>query len=316
MVAPLVPLAASALLWDQGENNAHYCSRAQYACLFRSMVQGWRTAFRRADPASLLPVAAVQLGGYAGGDNVSTIRFAQSDSLPAAAAAAISNVSGRAVAAAALAPTYDLGSPQPGSTDPHAHWIHCRNKTEVGRRLAGALYPLLNNSPSVVTLGSGGKKGTRTRAGLGTDVPIGGPIVESAALEMDAVTRQPRARLRLTRANGLALLPAQGCFAYCCRQSPAADTATGPSRPSGTQRLTMPWAVFEVANRKGDWLPAMGAIDASGELIVTPHSNVTGNWLSQVRYAALDIPECALYNTKNMLPALPFELPVPWRTSS
>ena len=139
--------------------------------------------------------------------------------------------------------------------------------------------------------------------------------MQSVDLEIDAATGLPRARVRLFRAGGLALLPAQGCFAYCCRQSPAPGsfTDTAPAQLSGTQLPTTPWAVFEVANRKGGWLPATGAVDAAGELVITPRCNVTGKWLSQVRYAALDIPECALYN-QDMLPALPFELPVPWRT--
>ena len=71
------------------------------------------------------------------------------------------------------------------------------------------------------------------------------------------------------------------------------------------------WAVFSVANRRGVWLPAVGSVDTAGMLTVAPVCNVSGAWVSAVRYAVLDIPECALYNA-DMLPALPFELPVPW----
>ncbi len=35
------------------------------------------------------------------------------------------------------------------------------------------------------------------------------------------------------------------------------------------------------------------------------------DWLVGVRYAMIDEPQCALYSSAS-LPALPFELPVPW----
>jgi hypothetical protein len=108
--------------------------------------------------------------------------------------------------------------------------------------------------------------------------------------------------LTLTHAAGLALLPAQGCYAFCC---------AGQNESAGLENL-----VFQVANHKGVWLPAAGAVAPDGAtLVVTPFSPVTCGatfcWLASVRYAVVDVPECALYN-EAMLPALPFELPVPW----
>ena len=44
MVAPLAPYTLAAILWDQGENNV-YNTRAQYACLYASMIADWRLAF-------------------------------------------------------------------------------------------------------------------------------------------------------------------------------------------------------------------------------------------------------------------------------
>eukprot|EP00937_MAST-01D_sp_MAST-1D-sp2_P005502 g5502.t1 len=292
MVAPLVPLTVGAILWDQGENNAHYCSRAQYACLFRSLVVDWRRAF----------------GGGGGGDGDGTaatppVPVAASDTLPAAAGAFGNHSGGGAIPHTALAPTYDLGSPQPGSADNHSHWIHCRNKSEVGRRLGRALRPLLSAA-------DGGRGGGGSGSGSGS-----GPTVVAAGVVLDPLTHRPAVKLSLAHADGLMLRPAQGCFKYCCRQAAPASAGAGARRAPAASWADpaswADWAVFSVANRRGGWLPATGSVDAAGALMVTPVCNVTGAWVSAVRYAALDIPECALYNA-DMLPALPFELPVPW----
>ena len=237
----------------------------------------------------------MQLGGYDGGGNVSTIRFAQSDVLPLGA---WSNKSHRVHGGPqALAPSYDLGSPPP--SDPpgsHAHWIHARNKSEVGRRLGLLVQPLLDASR---------RRGSSNSGGGGGDTEMSGPVVQSVVLRVDAVTHLPSAVLTLTHAAGLALLPAQGCFAFCC--------AGQHNKSIGLENL-----VFQVANRHGVWLPAAGVVAPDeATLIVTPFSPVTcpqaqgGCWLASVRYAVVDVPECALYN-EAMLPALPFELPVPW----
>lgn len=77
--------------------------------------------------------------------------------------------------------------------------------------------------------------------------------------------------------------------------------------------------MFEVANRKGIWLPATGSVkslsaDGTATVLVTPQGHaatVSSNWLASVRYAMVDEPECVLYSAAS-LPALPFELPVPW----
>ena len=78
-------------------------------------------------------------------------------------------------------------------------------------------------------------------------------------------------------------------------------------------------AVFEVANRKGIWIPAMGSVesvsaDGIATVLVTPQghaASVSNDWLASVRYAMVDEPQCVLYSAAS-LPALPFELPVPW----
>ena len=42
--------------------------------------------------------------------------------------------------------------------------------------------------------------------------------------------------------------------------------------------------------------------------------SVANDWVAAVRYAMIDEPQCVLYNDHS-LPALPFELPVPWTRS-
>jgi hypothetical protein len=45
MLAPIAGASLGGVLWDQGENNAHYCSVREYNCLFTTMVQAWRKLF-------------------------------------------------------------------------------------------------------------------------------------------------------------------------------------------------------------------------------------------------------------------------------
>jgi hypothetical protein len=121
MVAPLVSWSVRAILWDQGECNTHYDTEADYVCLFNAMIRSWRQLWNEGDT----PFVYVQIGAYEDQGNVSTIRLAENDVLPAP---------NHTVVTTGMAATYDLGSPCPGS--PVGTWcIHCRNKTEVGRRL-------------------------------------------------------------------------------------------------------------------------------------------------------------------------------------
>ena len=182
MLKPIVPLAIRGVLWDQGEADVFQgvgprlrrklstaASDLRYNCLFASLVADWRGEFQSRD----LPVAAVQLGSYWSLErsyccSLSALRFAQSDSLPAASTTGSLRVYNprynlllqqrmarngtlatdpheRRVANPVRVPhtglvaTYDLGSSNPkrASNDPSWHWwIHQRNKSEVARRLA------------------------------------------------------------------------------------------------------------------------------------------------------------------------------------
>ena len=70
-------------------------------------------------------------------------------------------------------------------------------------------------------------------------------------------------------------------------------------------------------NDRGVWLAAIGSMQPDGTVLVLPagHARTVGHdWLFGVRFAMLDEPQCVLYNSAS-LPALPFELPVPWTRS-
>ena len=309
MINPLWPFEVGAVVWDQGENNANYCSRSQYNCLFAAMITSWRDKWAN----TALPFGFVQLGGFdrgdkhdqsfaAGSQNMTVTRFSQSDTLPADSPRFTNDTGSRvAVAATCMAVTYDLGSPCAGHVDPNvnstSHWcIHCRNKTEVARRLALQLLSL--QAPSSAHVATDRLNGDTVHVGS----EWSGPVVNATSRAVDAAGF-PHVHIAMGHAAGLALRPAQGCI-QCCNNTP--------------RTRTTPY-LFEVANRKGRWLAAAGAVlqTAEGPIVeVTPLTNVTcaradDCWVSAVRYAVLDIPQCALYNTAE-LPAAPFQFPVPW----
>ena len=99
--------------------------------------------------------------------------------------------------------------------------------------------------------------------------------------------------------EGLTLAKGQGCQ-RCCNQTASHDLP----------------APFEVQNDRGDWLPAIGSMQPDGTVLVVPAGaarKVGHDWLFGVRYAMIDEPQCVLYNSAS-IPALPFQLPVPWPT--
>lgn len=262
---------------DQGEDNTHYCTTRQYNCLWASMMADWRQRFRRT--SANLPIVAVQLGGYADKGNVSIIRFAQTDALPQDESYFISHLDRIPVANSAVAATYDLLSPNfEGPQQPTlSPWIHCRNKSEVGRRVAIALNALqaAPNTPQ--------------------EPSTMGPLVQAAKVQLDS-GGLPFVVLNMKEGAGLALLPVQRCI-ICCAQAPNGINAT--------------YSPFQVSNRAGKWLPAVGEVNPGSTLTVRPVATVKGSWVTAVRYNVIDVPQCALYN-EDGIPAFPFQLPLPW----
>jgi hypothetical protein len=270
MVAPLVPYTFGTLLWDQGEANAHYCAREQYLCLFGAMVADWRAAFR----APALPVGT-------GAGNISTVRFAPVRAASGPTACTAGRAPGRrATTWACRCPRTRRARTTTGST----------RATRAGRRLGLQVHPLLDG-------GGGGSSG----GGGGGGWETSGPVVQSVALRVDAATHLPSVAVTLTHAAGLALLPAQGCFEFCCDGQHNAS--------AGLDNL-----VFQVANRRGVWLPAEGAVAPDGAtLVMTPFSPVTctsadvdGCWLAAVRYGcAVDSPSARCCTTRRSCPRCP-----------
>lgn len=91
--------------------------------------------------------------------------------------------------------------------------------------------------------------------------------------------------------EGLALAPAQGCVA-CCQQQDAFQLEITDS--NGAQRLLNASATVT---------------DADTITVVARQALTAGSSVVAVRYAVLDVPQCAIYNSAG-LPANPFILPV------
>ena len=246
------------------------------------MLASWRELWNQT--AASLPVTFVQIGGYYAGNTggVPGIRLAQTDTLPAGEGWYSNHSTTRIPTPnSAVAASYDLCSPQPGTPqlpgEPgYKCWIHARNKSEVSRRVALQLLNLLGET--------GGEE-------------YSGPIVRSITVTPPKDGLSPTATLVLDHANGLSLSPGQGCV-QCCNQTAVLNKV----------------AVFEVSNRRGIWLPAVGSLRLDGSVEVVPAGHartVSSDWLAGVRYAMIDEPQCVLYNSAS-LPALPFQLPAPW----
>jgi sialate O-acetylesterase len=135
MVHPLLHTAIRGVLWYQGESNSGRA--ADYADLFRALIEGWRAAFHQ--PA--LPFLFVQLPNLAGGGDWPFLREAQEQAL--------------ALPGTARAVTLDVGE----SIDIHPH-----HKQPVGERLANLALrevyaqPVQPYSPTVAEVRAGGSE--------------------------------------------------------------------------------------------------------------------------------------------------------------
>lgn len=107
MIHPLLHTALRGVIWYQGESNSGRA--ADYADLFRALIEGWRDAFGVPE----LPFLFVQLPNLAGGGDWPFLREAQEQAL--------------ALPGTARAVTLDVGEPAD---------IHPHHKKPVGERLA------------------------------------------------------------------------------------------------------------------------------------------------------------------------------------
>lgn len=114
MIAPLLPLALTGMLWYQGESNTD--SAWQYRTLLPAMIRDWRGRFGQGD----LPFLIVQLPNHMErGTRPETSAWAELREAQALTAREVPNCG--------LAVTIDIGE---------AKNVHPANKQEVGRRLA------------------------------------------------------------------------------------------------------------------------------------------------------------------------------------
>lgn len=119
MVTPYMPFAIRGVIWYQGEGNAGLPHCIIYRTLFRTMIEGWRQGWKRAD----MPFLFVQLPNFRAAQKnpveggIAWIRESQAEALK------LPNT--------AMAVTIDIGE---------ANDIHPKNKQDVGYRLALAAF--------------------------------------------------------------------------------------------------------------------------------------------------------------------------------
>jgi sialate O-acetylesterase len=114
MIAPLLPLTMTGILWYQGESNTD--SAWQYRTLLPTLIRDWRGRFAQGD----LPFLIVQLPNHMGrGTRPETSAWAELREAQ--------SLTAHSVPGCGLAVTIDIGE---------ALNVHPANKQEVGRRLA------------------------------------------------------------------------------------------------------------------------------------------------------------------------------------
>lgn len=127
MIAPISRYAIRAVIWDQGESDSGEAP-GYFSCLFQSLVESWRRAFRIGDFAWVFAQLGAQDSSKWPNYYINNARLAQASVLPGR--------NGSTTDTIGMAVTADLGdmfSPYPPDH------VHARNKTEVGRRLALSL---------------------------------------------------------------------------------------------------------------------------------------------------------------------------------
>lgn len=129
------------IVWYQGESNVG-CNAATgregyYGCAFRSLITGWRRVLASGQPT---PFLFVQLAAYRSGvanNALPALRAAQSTAL---------SLEHTGMAVAIDAGDCDCWNKGWTPNSPHHGWIHPRNKTVVGYRLALALARMFNET--------------------------------------------------------------------------------------------------------------------------------------------------------------------------
>jgi sialate O-acetylesterase len=278
MIAPLTTTRLKAVLWVQGEANAHITPNAssrsvvppplEYACAFAAMLQGWRTAFRQPN----LPAVYAQLRPYCNGVLYCGLSHAATSEREIAlplireaqlrVVAALRNTTAMVVAADLGDTMFPLGP---------AGQIHSRLKGPVTDRMAAAVLGLAYNH----------------------DVPFRSPTPTSAeAIHSYNTTTSVRINL-VDAGQGLLQVRSGSC-----------PVARGPKSNSTVpyQPIFCNSTIGFEAQVDGVWRPATS---------VTPgHTSITisvgiGGTVTAVRYAFMDWPIISVYTSQG-LPLSPF----------
>ena len=271
MIAPLLPMRLTAVLWYQGEENDHAtdaCGGATwYRCLFPAMISHWRRAFNHLD----LPFFYVLLAA----GHHAVMREAQAQGAGA-------------IAGTAFASAVDLGA----APDEFLVPGHPPRKQEVGRRLSLAvralvykeavdyLGPSVKSSEVTVTTSNGGKL---TTVFIPFNVGSGGHLHLNGTGGCNGSSAPvPPAWL----ASGSSA--ADGC----CAGALSGGASAGESNPKSPVALAEPGSTTKVYKTQTFVVDsAAGVLRATLPGWKPPPSGVV-----EVRFLFDDFPRCALYS--------------------
>eukprot|EP00911_Craspedida_sp_UC1_P000147 UC1_evm1s118 len=323
MVAPLTKYSIRGVVWFQGEHNVvENNKRDEYACLFGTMINAWRDAWRGIGDfpfvfAQLAPYFCYSPGPNGTQCDISAVRLAQSDSLPRVGL----DTTGMAV-------TIDLGDPK----SPYGS-VHSRHKEEVARRLAlqamHANYAFQQGQP-VINVAHPDQTPFPFNLTFSGPVPIENDVTatvvnegavatvgnESAASRLDGVVGNYDGAVSISIAfkydSGLRLGDTLGCTLCCSKANDTLAVQFAPlleNNANDTDENGYGLGVrggglwhycTDVKVYQGRLVGTCGGVETTSEKVTTPV-------VSRIRFAYSNFPQCALYNDAG-LPASPFEL--------
>lgn len=296
MIHPLTSFSIRGAFWFQGEHNVvTHSSTEEYQCTFEAMINmvstcvpvmsfshcmQWRDAWQGIGDFPFVYAQLCSYTGYApfaGHGDISTIRLAQSESLPHVGL----DTTGQAV-------TFDLGDPKAPKGD-----VHSRNKVQVGYRMAlQALH--------VFYAIQEGQNISNTDYPNVTPNPV--PLHYSGPSVVEAIVQAEQVSIKFDFADELKLSDTMGCEIHrgtsfdgrtiggeCCKAHDTFQVCTGSL--SNTTQL-------KCANATNVQLSSNTVTFGwdKGQISGVPTS---------VRHAYANFPQCALVNSHG-LPASPF----------
>eukprot|EP01060_Flectonema_neradi_P014274 TRINITY_DN2097_c0_g1_i2.p1 TRINITY_DN2097_c0_g1~~TRINITY_DN2097_c0_g1_i2.p1 ORF type:complete len:556 (+),score=133.62 TRINITY_DN2097_c0_g1_i2:120-1787(+) len=274
MMSPLVGTTVRSFMWYQGEanmNEGYHLTRLNYGCLFRSMIEGWRSAWGQVTGTNVdIPFNFVQLhscdrdnNGQCFSDfcNYGDIRMAEDDVR-------------RFLKNTGMAVSYDQG---------HSG-IHSPHKAPLGVRLGGQILK------------------SAYAAGNNPD----GPLVQSACVsQLPTKTANgyvAEVTIKLSNNDNLRLQPTEEC------EQLSPDCCTGKAAGLNGVALGLGQMATGVVWTGDNWFDSAIRIE-DGNLILSANVGTDSKTptvpIWEVRYAHGAFPSCALVNN-NSVPIRPF----------